>query len=155
PFRPGWNVKSNELCRDTFSEAGGKPRMRMDPEDQEDSAVIPLCSTLGRTILLTNERLQDSQQEPSDIILLTPWTGQTGKSEVESPFPLIVLVRCDEIFGLSVSARWNSDIFQIWNMDSSKRENGRVMQKVTEILKDVQIQSPFYKAHKDHDDFKK
>ncbi|KAF9943074.1 Eukaryotic translation initiation factor 4E type 3 [Mortierella antarctica] len=60
----------------------------------------------------------------------------------------------DQIFGLSVSARWNSDIFQIWNMDSSLKENSTVMDKVSEILKGVQIQSPFYKAHKDHDHFK-
>ncbi|OAQ35632.1 P-loop containing nucleoside triphosphate hydrolase protein [Linnemannia elongata AG-77] len=65
----------------------------------------------------------------------------------------------DEIFGLSVSARWNSDIFQIWNMDSSLKESSAVMDKVIAILanvdslKDVEIQSPFYKAHKDHDHF--
>ncbi|KAG0058026.1 hypothetical protein BGZ90_005194 [Linnemannia elongata] len=67
----------------------------------------------------------------------------------------------DEIFGLSVSARWNSDIFQIWNMASSLKESSAVMDKVTAILanvdslKDVEIQSPFYKAHKDHDHFNK
>lgn len=60
----------------------------------------------------------------------------------------------DEIFGLSVSARWNSDIFQIWNMNSALKENSTVMEKVIEILKGVEIQSPFYKAHKDHDHFK-
>ncbi|KAF9140516.1 DEAH-box ATP-dependent RNA helicase prp22 [Mortierella sp. GBA39] len=65
----------------------------------------------------------------------------------------------DEIFGLSVSARWNSDIFQIWNMDSSLKESSTVMDKVAAILanidslKDVEIQSPFYKAHKDHEHF--
>ncbi|KAF9115063.1 Eukaryotic translation initiation factor 4E type 3 [Mortierella sp. AM989] len=64
------------------------------------------------------------------------------------------IAKDDQIFGLSVSARWNSDIFQIWNMDSSLKENATVMDKVAEILKGVQIQSPFYKAHKDHDHFK-
>jgi hypothetical protein len=59
----------------------------------------------------------------------------------------------DEIFGLSVSARWNSDIFQIWNMDSSLKESSTVMDKVTAILanvdslKDVEIQSSFYKGN--------
>lgn len=59
----------------------------------------------------------------------------------------------DEIFGLSVSARWNSDIFQIWNMDSSLKESSAVMDKVIAILanvdslKDVEIQSPFYKGN--------
>ena len=59
----------------------------------------------------------------------------------------------DEIFGLSVSARWNSDIFQIWNMDSSLKESSAVMDKITAILanvdslKDVEIQSPFYKGN--------
>ncbi|KAG0050824.1 DEAH-box ATP-dependent RNA helicase prp22 [Gryganskiella cystojenkinii] len=62
----------------------------------------------------------------------------------------------DEILGLSVSARWNSDIFQIWNLQSSLREeNNTVMEKVAEILRGIEIQSPFYKAHKDHDDFQK
>ncbi|KAG0365682.1 translation initiation factor eIF 4e-like domain-containing protein [Gamsiella multidivaricata] len=64
------------------------------------------------------------------------------------------IAKDDQIFGLSVSARWSSDIFQIWNMDSSLKENATVMDKVGEILKGVQIQSPFYKAHKDHDHFK-
>ncbi|KAG0322442.1 Eukaryotic translation initiation factor 4E type 3 [Dissophora globulifera] len=64
------------------------------------------------------------------------------------------IAKDDQIFGLSVSARWNSDIFQIWNMDSSLKENATVMDKVNEILKGVQLQSPFYKAHKDHDHFK-
>ncbi|KAG0005862.1 Eukaryotic translation initiation factor 4E type 3 [Entomortierella chlamydospora] len=64
------------------------------------------------------------------------------------------IAKGDQIFGLSVSARWNSDIFQIWNMDSSLKENATVMDKVAEILKGVQIQAPFYKAHKDHDHFK-
>ncbi|KAG0220935.1 eukaryotic translation initiation factor 4E member 3-like protein [Mortierella sp. GBAus27b] len=59
----------------------------------------------------------------------------------------------DQIFGISVSARWNSHIFQIWNMDSSKKDGATVMDKVLEILKDIPIQSPFYKAHKDHDNF--
>ena len=52
----------------------------------------------------------------------------------------------DQIFGLSVSARWNSDIFQIWNMNSALKENTTVMKKVAEILKGVEIQSPFYKG---------
>ncbi|KAG0234552.1 Eukaryotic translation initiation factor 4E type 3 [Actinomortierella wolfii] len=60
----------------------------------------------------------------------------------------------DEIFGLSVSARWNSDIFQIWNKDSSLKDQSTVMEKVKEILKGIELQSPFYKAHKDHDHFK-
>ncbi|KAF9978396.1 Eukaryotic translation initiation factor 4E type 3 [Actinomortierella ambigua] len=59
----------------------------------------------------------------------------------------------DEIFGLSVSARWNSDIFQIWNKDSSLKDQSTVMVKVKEILKGIELQSPFYKAHKDHDHF--
>jgi len=54
----------------------------------------------------------------------------------------------DQIFGLSVSARWNSDIFQIWNMNSALKENSTVMEKVAEILKGVEIQSPFYKGNK-------
>ncbi|GJJ73071.1 translation initiation factor 4E [Entomortierella parvispora] len=62
----------------------------------------------------------------------------------------------DEILGLSVSSRWSSDIFQIWNLQSSlKEENNTVMEKVAMILKGIEIQAPFYKAHKDHDDFQK
>ncbi|KAG0346268.1 hypothetical protein BG004_002021, partial [Podila humilis] len=62
--------------------------------------------------------------------------------------------KADEILGLSVSSRWNSDIFQIWNVNSSLKDNSSVMEKVAEILKNVEITSPFYKAHKDHDHFK-
>ncbi|KAK3818596.1 MAG: eukaryotic translation initiation factor 4E member 3-like protein [Benniella sp.] len=62
----------------------------------------------------------------------------------------------DQIFGLSVSARWNSHIFQIWNMESSLKDNATVMTKVEQILsrfEGIEIISPFYKAHKDHDNF--
>ncbi|KAF9919236.1 hypothetical protein FBU30_011093 [Linnemannia zychae] len=67
----------------------------------------------------------------------------------------------DEIFGLSVSGRWSTDIFHIWNKESSLKDNSAVMEKVTDImgsidsLKEVKIQSPYYKAHKDHDNFSK
>ncbi|KAF9908336.1 DEAH-box ATP-dependent RNA helicase prp22 [Linnemannia zychae] len=58
----------------------------------------------------------------------------------------------DEIFGLSVSARWSSDIFQIWNKDSSLKDNSAIMDKVktifanVESLKNVVIEPPFYKG---------
>ncbi|KAF9412019.1 Eukaryotic translation initiation factor 4E type 3 [Podila epigama] len=61
----------------------------------------------------------------------------------------------DQILGLSVSARWNSDIFQIWNMNLSAKDDSAVMKKVTEILQGIELQAPFYKAHKDHDHFQK
>ncbi|KAF9129661.1 DEAH-box ATP-dependent RNA helicase prp22 [Mortierella sp. 14UC] len=44
----------------------------------------------------------------------------------------------DEIFGLSVSARWSSDIFQIWNKDSSLKDNSAIMDKVKAILANVE-----------------
>lgn len=55
----------------------------------------------------------------------------------------------DQIFGLSVSARWNSHIFQIWNMESSLKDNATVMTKVEQILgrfEGIEIISPFYKG---------
>ena len=54
----------------------------------------------------------------------------------------------DEILGLSVSSRWNSDLFQIWNLRSNlKEENNTVMEKVASILKGIEIQAPFYKGN--------
>ncbi|KAF9979961.1 Eukaryotic translation initiation factor 4E type 3 [Modicella reniformis] len=84
------------------------------------------------------------------------WNFRTNKTDAAVVWrELLMALIDDQIFGLSVSARWNSHIFQIWNKDSSLKDNATVMDKVAEILKDIEIQCPtFYKAHKDHDNFK-
>jgi len=68
-----------------------------------------------------------------------------------------VVAKGDDIFGLTVSSRYNSDIFAIWNKNADVHENSKVMEKLQEliILKPIDLQSPYYKVHKDHAAFKK
>ncbi|CAG8729324.1 10030_t:CDS:2 [Cetraspora pellucida] len=61
----------------------------------------------------------------------------------------------DDIYGLTVSSRYNSDIFNIWNKNSSVNEEAKIMEKIKEALGPIDLQSPYYKAHKDHAMFHK
>ncbi|RHZ44607.1 hypothetical protein Glove_718g12 [Diversispora epigaea] len=61
----------------------------------------------------------------------------------------------DDIFGISVSSRYNSDIFTIWNKSSSANEKAKVIEKLKETLNPIELQNPYYKAHKEHAAFKK
>uniref|UniRef100_A0A1D1XZK2 mRNA cap-binding protein n=1 Tax=Anthurium amnicola TaxID=1678845 RepID=A0A1D1XZK2_9ARAE len=68
-----------------------------------------------------------------------------------------VVAKDDDIFGLSVSSRFNSDIFTIWNKNADAHETSKVMEKLQELpsLEHIELQSPYYKVHKDHAAFKK
>ncbi|KAG9302281.1 hypothetical protein G9A89_008772 [Geosiphon pyriformis] len=61
----------------------------------------------------------------------------------------------DDIFGLTVSSRYNSDIFTIWNKNADAHDKAQVVNQLTDALKPIELQSPYYKAHRDHADFKK
>ncbi|CAI2176017.1 2443_t:CDS:2 [Funneliformis geosporum] len=65
-----------------------------------------------------------------------------------------VISKDDDIFGLTVSSRYNSDIFAIWNKNADAHENSKVMDKLQKLL-EHELQSPYYKVHKDHAAFKK
>ncbi|KAK9711013.1 hypothetical protein K7432_008097 [Basidiobolus ranarum] len=60
----------------------------------------------------------------------------------------------DEICGISVSSRWNADIIQIWNSNARYMNETGVFQKIKHSVKDMEFQATYYKAHKDHSDFK-
>jgi len=68
-----------------------------------------------------------------------------------------VVAKDDDIFGLTVSSRFNSDIFTIWNKNADAHENSKVMDKLQELLllENIELQSSYYKVHKDHAAFKK
>jgi len=63
----------------------------------------------------------------------------------------------DNIVGLSVSNRDRDDIIQIWNSNCTGikegSSNNRVLQKLAEIIPDVDISGAFYKAHQAHEAF--
>ncbi|KAF0483254.1 eukaryotic translation initiation factor 4E type 3 [Gigaspora margarita] len=61
----------------------------------------------------------------------------------------------DDIYGITVSSRYNSDIFNIWNKNSAVSEEAKIMEKIKDALASIELQSPYYKAHKDHADFHK
>jgi len=59
----------------------------------------------------------------------------------------------DDIFGLTVSSRYNSDIFAIWNKNADAHENSKVMEKLQKLLEPIELQSPYYKGMKILKDF--
>ncbi|CAG8549037.1 9981_t:CDS:2, partial [Racocetra fulgida] len=52
----------------------------------------------------------------------------------------------DDIYGLTVSSRYNSDIFNIWNKNSAVNEEAKIMEKIKEALGPIDLQSPYYKG---------
>ncbi|KAI9594861.1 translation initiation factor eIF 4e-like domain-containing protein [Syncephalis fuscata] len=61
----------------------------------------------------------------------------------------------DEVCGLSVGSRWNSDIIQLWNSRADLFNEKAVVKKIKETLGNVELQLPYYKPHKEHDAFTK
>lgn len=63
----------------------------------------------------------------------------------------------DNIVGLSVSIRDRDDIIQIWNDNCCGIREGvsntRVMERLAQLIPDVDMSSAFYKAHKAHEAF--
>jgi len=64
----------------------------------------------------------------------------------------------DDIVGLSVSSRDRDDIIQIWNANCTGitkegTTNNKVLEKMGEIIPDVDISNAFYKAHQAHEAF--
>lgn len=60
----------------------------------------------------------------------------------------------DEIVGISVGNRWNSDLFQLWNTRADLQKGSSVMKRITELLNNVELSAQYYKAHRDHAEFK-
>jgi hypothetical protein len=52
----------------------------------------------------------------------------------------------DDVFGLSVGSRYSSDIFTIWNKNALVHEQSHVLERLTQVLKEVELQSPYYKG---------
>ncbi|KAJ9089273.1 hypothetical protein DSO57_1014612 [Entomophthora muscae] len=52
----------------------------------------------------------------------------------------------DELIGVSIGARWNSDIIQIWNSSAQAAPNAKMIDAIyLAVEKDI-ISSPFYKG---------
>ncbi|ORX82961.1 eukaryotic translation initiation factor 4E family member 3 [Basidiobolus meristosporus CBS 931.73] len=60
----------------------------------------------------------------------------------------------DEVCGISVSSRWNADIIQVWNSNAMHMNEAEIVKTIKNSVKDVEFQATYYKAHKDHSDFK-
>ncbi|XP_046636153.1 eukaryotic translation initiation factor 4E type 3-like [Daphnia pulicaria] len=56
----------------------------------------------------------------------------------------------DDICGVSVSVRDRDDIVQIWNIDSTKADKARIIQKIQELCPNIEFQAVFYKPHQTH-----
>lgn len=52
----------------------------------------------------------------------------------------------DEIVGVSVGNRWNSDLFQLWNTRADLQKGSSVMKRITELLSNVELSGPYYKG---------
>ena len=59
---------------------------------------------------------------------------------------IVICTLGDDIVGLSVSVRERDDIIQIWNRDSRLSENSTILEKVKQLLPDVQFFTVFYKG---------
>lgn len=59
----------------------------------------------------------------------------------------------DEVCGISISVRERDDIIQIWNSNAKAVEEATVLEKVRDLLTDVDMFDPFYKSHQAHDAF--
>ena len=52
----------------------------------------------------------------------------------------------DEIVGISVGNRWNSDLFQLWNTRADLQKGSSVMKRITELLNNVELSAQYYKG---------
>jgi hypothetical protein len=59
---------------------------------------------------------------------------------------LLKLLLGDELCGLSVGSRWNSDIIQIWNVNSDCAAQSNIMEVVQKALPTVKFQASYYKG---------
>lgn len=59
----------------------------------------------------------------------------------------------DEVCGISISVRERDDIIQIWNANAKAVEDATVLDKVRDLVKDVDLFDDFYKSHQAHDAF--
>ncbi|XP_065178077.1 eukaryotic translation initiation factor 4E type 3-B-like [Sycon ciliatum] len=55
----------------------------------------------------------------------------------------------DQICGVSISTRQADDILQVWNLKSELAPQGKVIDKIRDLVPDVQIQTTFYKSHQE------
>ncbi|KAI8144374.1 translation initiation factor eIF 4e-like domain-containing protein [Fennellomyces sp. T-0311] len=64
----------------------------------------------------------------------------------------------DTVCGVSVSSRQQFDNYQVWTVHTHQNDNAkdvRIRSKLTELLKPADIQSFYYKVHKNHAAFQK
>ncbi|RKP25212.1 translation initiation factor eIF 4e-like domain-containing protein [Syncephalis pseudoplumigaleata] len=66
-----------------------------------------------------------------------------------------IIVSGDEVCGLSVGSRWNSDVIQLWNARADLFNEKAITKKIKDTLGSVELQLPYYKPHKEHDAFTK
>ena len=52
----------------------------------------------------------------------------------------------DDVIGLSVSIRKNDDLVQLWNINSAKAEDCKIMDKIRKLLPNVNFETSFYKG---------
>ncbi|XP_068758252.1 eukaryotic translation initiation factor 4E type 3-like [Montipora capricornis] len=59
----------------------------------------------------------------------------------------------DEVCGISVSVRERDDIIQIWNSNAKAVDDATVLDKVRDLLTDIDVFDDFYKPHQAHEAF--
>jgi hypothetical protein len=65
-----------------------------------------------------------------------------------------VLSAGDEMNGVSVSNRYNADLIQLWNSKAEAAHGVNMMAKLQSVLKGVEFNTPYYKAHREHAHFR-
>jgi hypothetical protein len=56
--------------------------------------------------------------------------------------------------GVSVSNRYNADLIQLWNSKAEAAHGVNMMAKLQSVLKGVEFNTPYYKAHREHAHFR-
>jgi len=56
----------------------------------------------------------------------------------------------DDICGLTVSIRQYDDILRLWNTNSTSETRDNLLVRIKELVPDVDIKNPFYKANREH-----
>ncbi|KAM7439194.1 hypothetical protein ABFA07_011373 [Porites harrisoni] len=59
----------------------------------------------------------------------------------------------DEVCGISVSVRERDDIIQVWNSNAYAVEDAMILDKLRDLVPDVDLFDDFYKSHQAHEAF--